>query len=307
MSCFVLEMLEQFTLSVSIKHFSEFCRLKKFRRGALMPDDNNMSAKAGSNPPLTARDLWTNPGKMQNWLRSVFETIQTTPSDEAAGIIVPPYGIRYDHRNLFTPSLLAPLSLRPRDATVSEEEFKRLFCDTFLNSFDSKGNGTETFVPWASSMILDVGEENEFLDYTPADFIRDHLLYMAKNDSLSTSLGIANQSSVIPLFVSGLFAIHIGGWWQQLSDSIDAHGSVQLRRPFKLIELFLNRFAEECLRFNPVTIDSVKEAMLLPKSGVTHPALEPNEEDVLRALHLASVPNLAKKKRCVLPPDQLRN
>lgn len=234
-------------------------------------------------------DLWGDHESMQLWLNTVFDTILATPTRDFAKIDVPPYRFIHDSRNLLSVSLLSFASLRAEGAKVSKQDFEYLFCDVFLSYFDFPDDEGELFVSWVSTMIIRVAEEEERLDYMPADFIRDHLQYQARHDPILGRLGMRDRSNYITLFVSGLFAIHIGGLWSQLFDRIDVRGRLQLRPQFKLIEMFLNRFAEQELRFRAVTLRDVKEAMLLlDKYGVAHPRLEPKEEAILSALRFSS-------------------
>lgn len=255
-----------------------------------MLDVAELFVEVSARPLPTARELWADPGKMKAWLGSVFDAILAAPSLETSRIDVPPYKFTHDGRNLFSVSLLALFNLRPRDAAISQQDVEYLFCDAFLDSIEFRGHETESFVSWAATMILRVAEEDEFLDFAPADFIRDHLLYMAVHDPLLTRLSMIERHSYVPLFVSGLFAIHTEGLWPQLFDRIDGRANKQMKLPFKLIEVFLNCFGEEELRFRSVTAEYVKETMKLLEYGVPHPDLAPEEVRVLQALRLAPEP-----------------
>lgn len=252
-----------------------------------MLEIDELFAERSARPSPTAGDLWTDRDRMQDWLGSVFDAILASPSRGTANIDVPPYRFLHDGRNLFSVSLLALLSLRPHDATLSQQDFEYLFCDAFLDYFDFQGDESESFVSWISTVIFRMAEEEEHLDFAPAEFIRDYLHYVAVRDPLLSRLRMTDRSNFLSLFVSILFTIHIGGLWPQLFDRIDGRSRPRLKLPFKLIEMFLNRFAEEELRFRTVTADNVKEAMQLLEFGVTHPDLEPREANVLRALRLA--------------------
>ncbi|MFA9262926.1 MAG: hypothetical protein ACEQSB_06295 [Undibacterium sp.] len=255
-----------------------------------MLDVAELFADASASPPPTALDLWTDHDTMKGWLDSVFDTILATPSREIFEVDVAPYRFVHDGRNLFSVSLLSLFSLRPHDATISKQDLQYLFCDAFLDAIEFQGDETESFAGWVATMILRIGEEEEFLDFAPADFIRDHLLYVAVHDPLLARLRMTERYNYVPLLVSGLFAIHIGGLWPQLFDRIDGRSRLPLKLPFKLIEMFLNRFAEKELRFRTVTDESVKETMKLRRHGVTHPDLAQKEATVLQALRLAQKP-----------------
>lgn len=226
---------------------------------------------------------------MRRWLTTVFDTILATPTREFVKIDVQPYRLIHDSRNLFSVSLLSLTSLRADDAKISKQDFEYLFCDVFLSYFEFPDGEGDLFVSWVSTMLLGVAEEEKRLDYAPADFIRNHLQYQARHDQILGRLGMRDRSNYVTLFVSALFAIHIGGLWSQLFDRIDVRGSLKLKPHFKLIEMFLNRFAEEELRFRAVTSQDVKEAMQLAKKfGAVHPGLHPKEEVILSALRLPS-------------------
>jgi hypothetical protein len=252
-----------------------------------MLDVSELFADGSASPPPTARDLWADQDKMKDWLNSVFDTILATPSHEIIEVAVPPYRFVHDGRNLFSVGLLSLFSLRPHDATISKQDFQYIFCDALLDAIKFQGDETEAFASWVATMILRIAEEEEFLDSAPADFIRDHLLYMAVHDPLLARLRMTEKYNYVPLLVSGLFAIHIGGLWPQFFDRIDGRSRLPLKLPFKLIEMFLNRFAEKELRFRTVTAESVKEIMKLRAHGVAHPDWAHNEATVLQALRLA--------------------
>lgn len=248
---------------------------------------SELFAGATASPAPSAHDLWADRDKMKNWLGSVFDAMLATPPFENAKINVQPYRLVHDGRNLFSVSLLSLFSLRPHDAAISQQDIKYLFCDAFLDAIEFQGEETESFVTWAAIMILSIAEK-ELLDYAPADYIRDHLLHVAVHDPLLARLRLFERHSFVPLFVSGLFAIHMGGLWPQLFDRVDGRARVQMKLPFKLIEMFLNRFAEEELRFRTVTSENVNESFKLLENDVSHMDLLPKKENVLRVFRLTS-------------------
>ena len=138
--------------------------------------------------------------------------------------------------------LLSLLSLRPDDATVSKQDFDYLFCETLLHYLSTPDDETELFISWVAKTVYQVAVGDEFLDSTPADFIRDYLGYRARQDNKLRQMHIADRIDFLTLIISALFTIHIGGLWPQLFDRIDALGNRRLRPQFKLVEMFLNRF-----------------------------------------------------------------
>lgn len=255
-----------------------------------MLDVGELFADASAGPPPTAGDLWNNHVEMKGWLDSVFDSILATPSDDTIEIAVPPYRFVHDGRNLFSVSLLSLFSLRPHGATITKQDFQYIFCDAFLDAIEFQAEETVAFTDWVAKMLLRVAQEEEFLDSAPADFIRDYLQYMAIHDPILARLRMIERYDFIPLFVSGVFAIHIGGFWPQLADRIEGRGRLQLKISFKLIEVFLNRFAEKELRFRSVTAEYVKEVMKLRDYGVSYPELAIEEATVLRVLRLVPEP-----------------
>ncbi len=240
---------------------------------------------------FTFGDLWKDIDKTSHWLEQVFDGILKTPPRDFAIVQVSPCQFLYDPKALYSTSLLSAFSLRPDDATVSMRDFEYLFCDTFLDYFQFPENETELFVSWITKTLYGVPKEEEDLDFTPPDFIRDYLLYEAKHDGFLGRVRMVDQANFVPLFVSVLFAIHIGGLWPQLYDRIDMRNLCGLKPPFKLMEMFLNRFAERELRLRTVTVDDVTEVMrLFERFDIVHSDLVLQEEMILQALRLSNGP-----------------
>ena len=246
----------------------------------------------------TFDELWNKREQMERWFESVFDAILATPTQKFSLIDVPPYKFRHDATNLFSVSFLSFFNARPEKAEVRSQDIEHIFCDVFLDYFDFKDGEAEQFFSWISATILRAPEEDEYLDEATSDFIREHLLYKSRSDPQFSRLGMMDKASFIPLFVSTIFTIHIGELWPQLLDRIDSRESPELKLPFKLIEMFLNRFAEEQLRFRTITADHVKEAMRLKEhSRAAHPELAPSEETVLCALRFGSGPEVPTRTR----------
>lgn len=112
-----------------------------------------------------------------------------------------------------------------------------------------------------------------------------------KRDPHFAHLNLTELAGFLPLFVSILFAIHIQGLWPNLFDRLEANRKPELVPQFKLVELFLNTWAEEDLRFRTVTRELVTEVMQsVRKRGAVNLGLDLDEPWALYALRLAPRP-----------------
>lgn len=237
------------------------------------------------NQAPTRRQLWRDRDVLRRWLQTVFDGILASPPGEFRMLDVPPHRLIPDDRNLFSVSLLSITTLVSDDAEFTTQDFAYMFCDEFISYFNIPEYDGNLFLLWTSNELFRTVEKNPRIDFAPADFICDHLQYQARHDQLLSRLRIKDRANFVPLLVSCLFAIHIGGLWPYLFDRLRARSMEQQVLSCKLIEIFLNRFAEKELRLRTVTPDDAKEAMrLVAQHGVAYSELKPNETTILSAL-----------------------
>ncbi|WP_417463277.1 hypothetical protein [Kordiimonas sp.] len=237
---------------------------------------------------------------MRCWLYSALDAILKSPAKQGTIVDVPPYKFRYASRDLFSLGLLALFNVRPLKPPTTKLDFDYLFCDTVVKYFSFPGEGGKEaalFVSWIARSLFSIAEEDDFLDCTPADTICGELLDRTKRDPLFVQLKLTELSDFIPLFVSVLFAIHIQGLWPHLYERLDANRKPELVPPFKLMELFLNTWAEADLRFRSVTVDLLTEAIRpVQEHRALQPELQMQENWALYALRLAARPTEGPKE-----------
>ncbi|WP_457670730.1 hypothetical protein [Thiolapillus sp.] len=239
----------------------------------------------------TEETIWQSNESMRQWLKGAFDAILKTPVREGTVVCMPPCLFRYATEDLYSLGLLALFDVRPETAGFTMQDFEYLFCDTFVDYFDFPDNEADKFVAWVARTLYRIAEEDEFLNTTPARFLCGDLMKQARGQ-LFTQLQLTELASFIPLFISVLFAIHLRGLWPHLYERLIARENGGLVPKFKLLELFLNTWAEEDLRFRTVTPEWAKEVLQSEEEcGATHPMLKLDESSAFYALRLGSKPS----------------
>ena len=225
----------------------------------------------------SSEEIWNDQCKMEIWLEELFCAILLFDwRASSTKLDVPPYRFPYDPKHLLSIDLFSPASHRSPNAKVTVQDFERALLDAFLNvAFgkedtsdqksvhnDSQGKQAKEvpskFLFWMARAMYRCaeGEDGKFLHYVTPGTLSQFIAAEAKNDRVIRKERLLEWVEIVPLIVSVLFAIHRNALWAQLRDVLDERDLRDLEFPFRLMEIFLNRWADEDLRFLTITVSS---------------------------------------------------
>jgi hypothetical protein len=282
-----------------------------------MIDVSMLFEQLRARPKATSSELWNNRDALDQWLAELFPAIlQMDWHAKPANLEIPPYRLPYNPTYLLSHDLMSALSHRPPEALVTRQDFERAFCAAFLDFICDKeettplepverreydGQATHTtrnFLYWLTGAMYRqaLGEDGEFLHYVTPGGLCIYLFHQARSDPIVRKHSMIDRVALIPLLISVLFAVHRSALWAQLRDSLDRGAIRELKLPFGLMELFLNRWAAEDLRLLTVTEELVTD-LFRYHSERAHVSedLRPKRSQIMSALRLSSkIINLEK-------------
>lgn len=264
-------------------------------------------------PTLTVEALWNDRAAMEFWLKDVLfaEVLKLDWNGQKRRIDVAPIRLPFNEPYLLSLDLMSLISHRPARASVKVQDFQRMFCFAFIDivAIPEHQEGTERdeeggaltayeplyreepqdFLRWLSSAMLrcahgPYGDRRASLN---PGLLSELLVAEAADDPVIRERMLSASVETIPLIVSTLFALHARALWPILRETLESRGLNRLKLHFSIMELFINRLADEELRYRTVEHQDIMGIFMSRDDGAyTDPRLDPVLEEVLKALEI---------------------
>lgn len=280
----------------------------------------DLFAPAPSQPPVTVELLWNDREAMEIWLKDTLfvEVLKLDWNGRKRRIDVAPLRLPFNDTHLLAIDLLSLLSHRPAVATVTAQDFYRAFCGAFVDlvamperlddgryteigarikSDSPNPHGSvnreepQDFLRWLSRAMLRCahGPNGENRASLTPGLLSELLVHEAAEDPVIREKWLSAGVETIPLIVSTLFALHRQALWPVLREALEYRRLSKLKFHFSIMELFINRWAGEELRYRSVEEQDVRSVFDARTSLVYQdPRLDAGFDDVLCSLEIVT-------------------
>lgn len=279
----------------------------------MFDDARSFFAQPPVQPTLTVEALWNDRAAMEFWLKYVLfaEVLKLDWNGQKRRIDVAPIRLPFSEPYLLSLDLMSLISHRPARASVKVQDFHRMFCFAFVDLVaipehqegperDEKDGALTAYEPlyreepqdflrWLASAMLrcahgPYGDRRASLD---PGLLSELLVAEAADDPVVRERMLSASVETIPLIVSTLFALHARALWPVLRETLESRGLNRLKFHFSIMELFINRWADEELRYRTVEHQDIMGIFMSRDEGTyPDPRLDPGFEEVLKALEI---------------------
>lgn len=271
-----------------------------------------------SPPPVTVELLWSDRRAMELWLKDTLfvEALKLDWNGRKRILDVAPLRLPFSKPYLLSIDFLSLLSHRPAGASVTAQDFQRAFCGAFIDvvalpeplndgKFKDVGEGSklgsfmthrsvnreepQDFLRWLSKAMLQCahGPNGEPRASLTPGLLSELLANEAAKAPVIREKWLSASVETIPLIVSALFALHRQALWPVLREALEDRGLSKLRLHFSIMELFINRWAGDELRYRSVEAEDVVSVFhASADTPYSDPRLDATLDDVLNSLEI---------------------